>query len=333
MDGFPVIAARGIKSGNINLDRQSTDKIDQIEVVKGAASALYGSDAIGGVVNLITREPSKPFEGSMTVSGGSLGRFDQRGDIGLRKGAYSGFFSLGRTKQNEFDLTPTTFDTTGSGFHRYDVFAKQKYEFTPKFYLSGLMNVYTGRTTGRAIGEPDPTIGFQSGEELDDTRDITQTYGLTANWAPNARTVFQARGYFSRFDEISKTALSNGQIFPDDNLFQRFGRLDASLSYVWGEHQLVQLGTEWTTDRYRGINRLVNDSGVRADTKTAWGQDKISLTNWATLTLGLRFDDHSIFGSAWSPKVGLNIRASDRINLRASWGRGFRAPDLGQLFF
>lgn len=55
LDGFPIIAARGIKSGTINLDRQSTGKIEQVEVVKGAASALYGSDAIGGVVNLISR--------------------------------------------------------------------------------------------------------------------------------------------------------------------------------------------------------------------------------------------------------------------------------------
>ena len=47
----------------------------------------------------------------------------------------------------------------------------------------------------------------------------------------------------------------------------------------------------------------------------------------------MRYDDHSIFGSAVSPKVGLNIRATDRINLRASWGRGFRAPDLGQLYY
>jgi outer membrane receptor protein involved in Fe transport len=52
-----------------------------------------------------------------------------------------------------------------------------------------------------------------------------------------------------------------------------------------------------------------------------------------TLTLGLRFDNHSIFGSAVSPKAGLNLRVTDFWRIRASYGRGFRAPDLGQLFY
>ena len=333
MDGYPIVAARGIKSGTINLDRQTTGKIEQVEVVHGAASALYGSDAIGGVINLITREPSKPLDGSLAISGGNFGVLSENAEFGTKRKAYSGFFSFSRDKQNEFDLTPTTFDTTGAGFHRYDIFAKQKWTFSQKLYLTGFGNVYTGHARGRSIGEPDPTLGFRSGQQFDNTRDITQNYGLSANWAPTAKTVIQARGYFSRYDEVSKTSFSNGTTFPDDNLFERYGRLDASVLQILGERQIVQFGGEWSTDRYRGVNRLANNSGERADTKTLWGQDKISLANWMTLTLGLRYDDHSIFGSAVSPKIGLNIRATDRINLRASWGRGFRAPDLGQLYY
>ncbi|MGH9801193.1 MAG: TonB-dependent receptor, partial [Blastocatellia bacterium] len=56
-DGQPVTGARGIKSGVLNLDRQSISPLESIEVVKGASSALYGSDAIGGVINQISRDP------------------------------------------------------------------------------------------------------------------------------------------------------------------------------------------------------------------------------------------------------------------------------------
>ncbi len=333
VDGFPVIGARGIKSGVINLDRQSTDKVEQIEVVKGAASALYGSDAIGGVVNMITREASKPLEATFTVSGGSLGTLSENATFGTNRGRYNGFFAFGRDKQNEFDLTPTTFDLTGAGWHRYDFFSKQKYQFTPKFYVSALATVYTGDSRGRSIGEPDPTLNFASGKQFDHTRDKTQSYGLTGNWTPTPKTVIQARGYFSRYDEYTSTSFSNGKSFADDNLFERFGRLDASVLQIIGERQIAQFGGEWSTDRYRGINRLATNDDQRADTSTLWGQDKIALTNWATFTVGLRYDHHSIFGSAFSPKFGLNIRATDRLNLRASWGRGFRAPDLGQLYY
>jgi len=53
----------------------------------------------------------------------------------------------------------------------------------------------------------------------------------------------------------------------------------------------------------------------------------------ATVSLGIRFDDHSIFGPAVLPKSGLNLRVTDFWRIRASYGRGFRAPDLGQLFY
>lgn len=330
-DGFPIINARGIKSGIINLDRQSTTRIEQIEVVKGAASALYGSDAIGGVINLITREPKKPFEASFTVSGGNFGRFDPRAEVGFRKQKLIGFFSIERHKNNGFDLTPSLPDTTGAGFHRYDFFGKLKYEFSQNFYLTGFADAKRTNVVGVSLGE--------AGYQQDDVDETLQSYGLTANWNINSRAVAQLRGYFARYDEIGKIfVLPNirfprGANFPDENLFQRFGRIDASLLYVWGERQLIQVGAEWNTDRYAGFNRLRNASGERADTSVIWGQDKISITNWMTLTLGFRFDDHSIFGSAISPKVGLNVRATERISLRASWGRGFRAPDLGQLYY
>jgi outer membrane receptor for ferrienterochelin and colicins len=92
-DGQPIIGGKGIKRGVINLDRQSINALERIEVVKGAASALYGSDAIGGVINQISRDPSAPVEISFTTSGGSQGRFDARGDVGFARDKFSAFFS------------------------------------------------------------------------------------------------------------------------------------------------------------------------------------------------------------------------------------------------
>src|SRR5687767_15015237 len=73
LDGQPIPSARGIKRGIINLDRQSTARLDRIEVVKGASSALYGSDAIGGVINLITRDARAPLDLNASITGGSFG--------------------------------------------------------------------------------------------------------------------------------------------------------------------------------------------------------------------------------------------------------------------
>lgn len=326
LDGQPVIGARGIKSGVINLDRQSAGKLERIEIVKGASSSLYGSDAIGGVINLITREPTSPLEFSLSSSGGSFGAFDGRTEFGFIRERMSGYFDFERHKNNGFDLTPTTFDTTGAGFHRYDAYGRLRVRPTPTLSLTASANSYWNRAQGRVLGE--------QGNQFNWTDEDSQSYGLNADWQMNARTTMQVRGYFARFDEISRGRLAPPLdiILPDGNLFERFGKMDATFTRIIGERQLVQAGGEWTTDRYRGINRLRSEGGERADTRTFWGQDRIGL-NRLMLTLGVRYDDHSIFGAAFSPKVGVNLRVDENLRLRASYGRGFRAPDLGQLYY
>ncbi len=162
---------------------------------------------------------------------------------------------------------------------------------------------------------------------------------MQGDWQINSRVSAQARGYLSRFDEVGINQLSiptaqypDGRI-PDSNLFERYGKLDGSINAVLGEHQLLQAGAEWTTDRYRGFNRLADDSGHQMDTASFFAQDKISFGNRVTATAGLRFDHNSIFGNALSPKAGVNVRVHDLFRARFSYGRGFRAPDLGQLYF
>ncbi len=325
-DGQPIIGAKGIKRGVINLDRQSINTLDRIEVVKGAASALYGSDAIGGVINQISRDPSAPIETSLTTSGGSQGRFDVRGDAGFARDKFSVFISGERHKQNDFDLTPTTFDTTGAGFHRYDGLAKFKYKLTPNLALSAWARGYWNSERGRARGEEGNQESF-----IDED---AQSFNLAGAWQVNEGTTMQARGYFTRFDEITNSLLiPSGAPIAPGNLFERLGKVDASFSRIQGEHQFIQGGAEWLTNTYGGVNRLQNDKGNDIDFASVWGQDRISLANRATVTVGLRFDHHSIFGSALSPKAGLNVRITDSWRVRASYGRGFRAPDLGQLYY
>lgn len=326
LDGQPLIGARGIKSGIVNLDRQSVGRLEQVEVVKGASSALYGSDAIGGVINVITRDQHEPFSFSLISSGASFGAFDGRAEGGFVHNNISGVFSFGRHKNNGFDLTPTTFDTTGAGFHRNDVYGKLRFQLNPAFALTVFANSYWNHSEGRAVGE--------EGNQFSSLNDESQNYGASADWMIDDRTSLQLRGYFARYDEISVGRLANAAQtrLPDGNLFQRYGKVDGTITRVLGERQLIQAGGEWNRDSYRGINRIRSNDGENVDMRTIWAQDRISLNRF-TVTVGGRFDDHSLFGSAFSPKVAINFRAADHLSLRASYGRGFRAPDLGQLYY
>lgn len=327
LDGQPLLGARGIKRGVVNLDRQSAGRLEQVEVVKGAASALYGSDAIGGVINLITRNATAPLDTTGEVSGANRGEFNAVAGAGGRRDQMSGLFSVERHQSDGFDLTPSTFDTTGAPFERTDFMARVRFKPTDAVSFGVLASGYDNHTEGRSNGE----LGPQE-DKIDDS---TFNTNVQVDWLPRTDTTVQARGYYARYDESStarlappaSTALDPGAL--DERLF----KVDASMSRLLGTRQLIQGGVEYWKDEYSGINRLRNDAGEEASIATAWLQHKLAIGGRVTTTLGVRSDTHSEFGSAISPKIAANANLGSGINVRASYGRGFRAPDIGQLYY
>lgn len=325
LDGQPLAGARGIKRGVVNLDRQSTARLEQIEVVKGAASALYGSDAIGGVINLITREASSPIETTGEFSGGSLGERNAIAEVGTRRDGWSGLFSVERHEHDGFDLTPTTSDTTGAPFERVDLMARIRFKPSNAWSFSVLGTGYDNHTSGRSTGE----LGPQE-DQIDDS---TLNVNVQGDWLPRAGTSVQARVYSARYDENSTGRLATGVALDPGALHEKVFKSDISFSHILGSRQQLQGGVEYWNDHYEGINRLRNDAGEEASIGTTWLQHRLSVGSRVTTTVGLRADSHSEFGSAVSPKVAANAQLGGGVSARASYGRGFRAPDIGQLYY
>ena len=329
IDGQPIVGARGIKRGGIlNLDRQSTARLDRVEVVKGAASALYGSEALGGVINLITREPSAPFDAAVALSAGNLGAIGARVDAGFKRQKTFGVFSVERHQRDGFDLTPGTFDTTGAPYRRYDALAKLQRQFTSSFLLGGLVTGYQNDMAGRSNGELGP--------QEDDIREAALSVNATARWLVGGNTTFEGRGYLSSYSEESAGRLAAPRSTPltPGTLDERFGKVDLTVAHTIGARQMLQAGAEWSRDRYQGTNRVRDEAGGHeADTAVVWAQHRWSLSNRLTTTAGARVDRRYGFETAVSPKLGANLRITDSLRARASYGRGFRAPDLGQLYY
>ena len=328
LDGFPMVGARGVKSGIINMDRQSTNRLDRVEIVKGASSALYGSDAIGGVINMITRQPQRRFDSNVTASGGSLGTADLRADTGFVRDRWSGFLAVERHKRNPYDLTPQDFDTTGPGFRRYDYMAKLNFDVSETFKVGFLANAFDNREKSIYAG--------RGGSQTTTLNDSAQNYGMTLSAGLTSRTQLQARTYYGKYDESSAVDLANvpGLINSTANLNERLYRFDTSLSHILGNRQLLQGGFDWTSNEYRGYNRLLGDNnGVSIRMADAWFQDRIQAHPRLTLTIGGRLTDHSAYGSRMVPRAGLLFRLAETFRVKASYGQGFRAPDLGQLYY
>ncbi len=326
-DGLPIVGARGIKSGALNLNRQTSDRLSRVEVAKGSGSAIYGSDAMGGVINMITREPTAPFEAGVSASGGTLGTLDIRGDFGGRRGPLTYFFNVGGNRMDSYTLIPGGPTTVGPDLRRRDGLFKARYRFHPKFALGFTANAYHNREVGRNLAETGLVSGLAN--------DSTQNFALVADVVLDSATTLQARAYSARYDENNLTTpIGRSEPPSPSNLNERLKRLDATLSRLFSAGHLLQGGVEWAQNLYRGANRLVGDNiGQQVTSTDTWLQDKWTVNRFLTLTMGGRVTAHSLFGNAAVPKAGAIVKLNDNWILRGSFGLGFRAPDLGQLYF
>ena len=296
-------------------------------MVRGAASALYGSDAIGGVINLVTETAQSPLHFRAALAGGSRGDVNAVAETGVRAGAWSALFTVERHQSDGFDLTPTTLDTTAAPFKRADLFGKARWSPNARFGLTALATGYRNHASGVSLGE----LGAQE----DDVHERTLNAGLSADWLASPSTSVQVRGFAATFDEESSGRLVPPATTPLEagELSERLLRADVSVSHVLGTRQHIQGGAEYVRDRYAGLNRLRNDAGERASTSVAWLEYRLSLGSRITTTAGARIDHHSQFGEALSPKVGVNVQVLEGVYFRSSYGHAFRAPDVGQLFY
>ncbi len=335
-DGLPIVGARGINSGIIDLDQQDTGRLDRVEVVRGAASSLYGTDAIGGVINMITHEPTHPFEGGLRISGGNLGVVDGDLDLGTKLKKFSAFTDLELHRINSYTLVPDDESTIGANNQRYDGLIKLNYSFTPKASIGYTGDAYHNNSTGKSA---DFTGTAASGYDYAVSHDSTQTHALTGQFLPTATTAVQARLYASRFDSNSAqnpidTDNSLGPQFDYGNLYERYHRADATVSQQAGSWQFLQGGDEWVQDSYRGLNRIVgDDDGQQITTNDVWLQDRIQPWKKLIINVGGRYNHHSLYGSHVVPKVGLVYRINDRWTVRSAYGKGFRSPTIGELYY
>ena len=190
------------------------------------------------------------------------------------------------------------------------------------------MTGYHNQMSGRSNGELGP--------QEDDIRDRAVSGNLAANWIVNRGTTLEARGYISSYSEDATGRLAPPRSTPLDpaTLRERFAKVDLTATHTIGSRQMLQAGIEWARDHYDGTNRVRDEeTGHESETGVVWAQHRWSATNSLTTTAGARIDRRSRFETAVSPKLGANLRLTDDLRLRAAYGRGFRAPDLGQLYY
>lgn len=322
VDGEPII---GRTAGTLELSRITVGNIKQIEIVKGPSSSLYGSEAMGGVINIITEKP-RGTRGSAKVRYGSNQTSDLTADLSVKR-SKTGFYAFAnRYQTGGYDLSPATFGNTVEPFHNYTFNAKFTYDFSPGIRLS---------LAGRYFSEHQQS-GFNVG--LADSLVVISGTGSGKDWNINPVLTWQVspkwkatiRFYQSRYETNSRLAYqADGQSYDESYFAQTFARpevgteltLSPKHSFTFGAGHIVE-SVEAT--RYTSKKRF-----------NAWYglfQHQWQPTEKLNLILGGRFDQHSVYGGQFNPKVSAQYELNPWLAVRASAGRGFKAPDFRQLY-
>ena len=320
-------------NGNLNMEDLPLTGIDRVEVVKGAGSALYGSDAIGGVVNFVTRQSTTPgVTNLLDVSGGSYGDFRINETLGWRgkKGGVSG--SGGYREYDGFDLSEQNPQTIGQP--RSDWWSATLNGDTR---LGDRVNVRVG---GDYSKRKIDNYFFSGPTQLpatvyDSQRDLTR-YSVTPTVdfiaSPSTMvSVGYTGGWYLR-DETRVFTVS-GAVQPQAPWREWNDELKLTSTHTWranGQEHPLQGGVELRHEQLQRGTLSVQDP--KRDITTLWLQQEVRLGSRLTVAGGFRYDDFSDFGSEWSPKVSATYRIADQHRLRASAGHGYRPPYFGELY-
>lgn len=326
IDGHPQYA--GI-FGHPIADAYQSFLAERVEVLRGPASVLYGSNAMGGVINIVTRKMQQDGVSTNFHTGyGSYNTLETELTNRIRKGRFSSILSgsYNRTDGHRPDM----------GFEQYGGYAKLSYEITDRWSLRGDVNVthfnasYPGPVNAPLLdGDQRITRGVTSlaleNRYEKSSGAITFFYNWGNHWINDGYTPSKGEGpqddRFLSFDNMMGVSLyQSTQFFKGNRItlgvdwFRYGGR--AWNEYVSGEN----VGT--TSDLVdKHENELAGYIDLRQD-----------IGSWLTFNAGLRTDHHSRVGTEWVPQAGVAFHLPHTIEIKASASKGFRYPILREMY-
>ena len=344
----------GDNGGENDLSLIDPHNIEKIEIVKGASSALYGSDAIAGVINIITKKHRE--QGLMlenTSRFGSYGDIRQHNGIALNYGKFSSYtnFQLqhsdGWQNTSEEALSQTEYHITDSRnktvnrHTNWQIAEHLSYQLTPKIELYVDGSIYWKRIyrpSGKHPGVDVKTYDMQYNNA---------SVSVGGKWKLNTTDVitFDADWKRHAYNYVfTDTTLTDGYVngrftnyypyFPGDKDLQSDQRLThVTLKGVFALpcEQQLSAGLEYRYDWLKAPMR-VKEGKATDNTQAVYVQDEWALLNPLYLTAGLRLTRNEGFGTRLTPKISAMLKVKD-LRLRATWSQGYKTPTPKELHY
>ena len=329
-------------SGNVDLARINMSRVKRIEVLDGAASSLYGSDAIGGVINIITDQPTSQLIGVTSdtrVSG--EGKLTENVNLDVYTHGFGSYTSYTHDRADSYQTNDLAY-VKGSDTETQRTLAplftgyrsnllSQRFTFSPETRLAVNAGIdYNDKITDRPNTSPDITGGTDYEMHYRALRWYAGgIYKFTPRHSLQADFTSDHFRYGRDYDVATKTQ-AVGDYVQSKRQHTMEGQAKAILGLA--KDGTTIFGADWRRDCLEATSGNIDQS---ANIIAAYAQHEQRFrlgSGSATATAGLRYDYHENFGSHLTPKAAL-MYSIGHFNLRANYSAGFRAPGLDELHY
>lgn len=322
-------------SGNVDLGQIDTNLIERVEVLNGAASTLYGSDAVGGVINIIMREPAEKSEFNSNSRYSRKNRFDQSLNLSLRAGRVGSFTAYNyqhsdgwqnsHFTEGDEGLVPTiaqlSLGYTSNNF-------SQRFTYAPTERVSLYAGVaYYNRLLDRPVERPE----IEGGTKYN-------TFSESWSWQAGGEYALGDIGkitfdYTGRnYAQYYKYMIATGNFLPGDYYLtkrQKYHEAELRGLFNFTDNSNTVFGLDY---KHETLIRPESDLHKGLGAFSMYAQHEHRLFGHFTGIAGLRFDNYQEIGSRLTPKVALMYNIGD-FNVRGTYAMGYRAPGIDELYY
>lgn len=325
----------GRLNNTIDLTRFKVQNIERIEIVKGSSSSLYGADAIGGVINIITKQAEKPehyqfrtsYGNGRQMNFGSQGEKNMIADVGFKNDFVATNFFGGFNQSAAYDLDPKTPATTGNSFQDNNLGGNMTFNPDGQFKVKTGINYLNRNQAG--------VDSRATGGVFDRTNMTNDFLALGAlEYAYGKRNMVSLRGNFSRWENHYKLDQRNSNELDVKEITNEFSSQGvAQIDHEVHKDHMITAGFESFSEELQ-TDRLERRNAYRTrraafiqDEWVVWRQGFV----WR-LVPGVRHDVDSQFGGQTTPKIATKVDITSNLVFRASYGKGFRPPSFRELY-
>ena len=316
IDGSPII---GRQSGTLDLDRISIGNIEQIEIIKGSSSSLYGTDALGGVVNLITSKTKDSIsaEASYKIStfntndiSVNLGKISQNGD-NLN-------FYFNSFNSNGYDLNDDPILNTVEPYKSYTGFLRYNFKKNKWSYFSSV-RIYNENQNF--------TLNENSyGKNIINELGINTSINYIKN--KNYKLIFE--NYYTNYKNDEEFRLNQNSI--EESFFnQSLFKSELRSIYTINKKNTLTFGLGFYSELLKRNNFYREE--VSQNSFNYFVQYEGFIFENTNYVFGARYDQYDEYESEFSPRFAIRTQINDNISSKISIGKGFKTPDYRQLYF